>query len=119
LAGLSLDEEEALSSNTALLTARAEHGARANRLAAKSKSMKRSTKRTGPAIKLDKREQIEARNRETAGLKRRLTGQVLPRASDLSDQPSTPANDGDDFYEQQRLRDLDRISEYGKKQRSV
>src|ERR1017187_7123429 len=119
LVGLSLDEEEALSSTTALLTARAEHGARVDRLAAKSASSKRSTKRMEPAIKLDKREQIDARNRETADLKRQLTGQVLPRASDLSDEPSTPSDDVNDSYEQQRLRNLERIREHRDKQRSV
>jgi hypothetical protein len=117
LAGVSLDEEEALSPNTARLTARAEHGARIDRLAAKSASTKRSTKRMEPAIRLDKREQIDARNRETADVKRRLTGQVLPRWSDPSDQPSTPADDENDVYEQQRLRDLDHIRKHWNKQR--
>jgi hypothetical protein len=114
LTGLTLDEEEALSSNTALLYARADHEARLDRLAAKNAGKKRSTKRSEPVRKLDKQGQLDARMRETGDLKRQLTSQVLPRPSDAL--PSTTVEDEAEFYEQQRLRDLEQIRKHRSKQ---
>jgi hypothetical protein len=111
LAGLTLDEEEALAPNSALLWARAEHEARVDRVTAKSAGTKRSTKRSAPALQLDKRQQLEARNRETADMKKLMTGKAIPRASETAYVQTTAAEDDLDFYKQQKLDNLAKIRE--------
>jgi hypothetical protein len=115
LAGLTLDEEDALASNAALLWARAEHEARVERVAAKGVVSKRSTKRSEPALQLDKRKQLDARNRETAALKLGLSGQELVQPSLAEHRPSAPTGEVPDYYEQQRLRNLEEIRRHRSK----
>ncbi len=74
LAGVTLDEEEASASRTALLWAQAEHHARVERVAAKGAKPKGPTKRSEQASKLGRQQQIDACGQETVDMKRLLTG---------------------------------------------
>jgi hypothetical protein len=74
LHGMSLDEEVVQKTQTGRLWARAEHQSRVKRVAAKSTKTKTSSKRIEPAVKVDKLQQLKAREQATTDMKRKLTG---------------------------------------------
>lgn len=85
IAGLTLDEEEAFAEHTARLWARADHASRLERVTAKNtkssaktpaKTSRNSSSRVLP-IQLNKQQQLQAREKETADMKRKLTGQPI------------------------------------------
>lgn len=106
IAGLALDEEEALASHIALLWDRAEHQGRVTRVAAKSEKRKNSHTGQPGASKLPKAIQIAARNHETANMKADLLGSPrmvrrLATPDELIEEP-----DWKRFEEEERLRNL-------------
>lgn len=113
LAGLTLDEEDALAESTALLWARAEHTSRRERVVAKSGKTPRK-KPAGAAVKLDKQGTHDARQRETDALKRRLTGQS-PAPSDAPSPATASATDWARLDEEERLRNLELIRRHRSK----
>lgn len=116
IAGISLDEEEALADRTSLLWARAEHEGRIVRVAAKSE--KRTSPRKGhtAAVKLPKTEQIAARNQETARMKERLLGEPLTAPLDSSQEnESASPSDWARLEEEERLRSLKLIRQHRNK----
>lgn len=121
IAGVSLDEEEAMSGHTALLWARAEHEGRVARVTAKvakrtssgkadakgpATSRTQATKRRPPAAQLPRAEQTAARNIETANMKAKLHGTpAIPSTdADLQEAVSTP--DWIRVEEEERQRNL-------------
>jgi len=116
LAGMSLDEEEALASQNARLWARAEHQARVERVTAKSAKAAPSKKRRVQATVVDRQEQLATRARETADLKGKLTGQSSPLRLDEITTPSTPVEDWQKIEEQERLRNLELIRQHRSRQ---
>ena len=107
IAGLTLDEEEALAGTTARLWARAEHEGRIARVAAKSAKHHGARKTGAPAVKLPKTEQLTARNQETAHMKEKLVGKT-PQPSPDEPYPSKLPSSSDwaRVEEEERLRSL-------------
>jgi putative transposase len=115
LAGLSLDEEDVFASQTATLWARAEHAAKVERVAALSAQTKSPRGRKEQATTGSRREQRDARARETADLKQKLTGKV--RSSDSSTSKITPEIiDWEKIEEEERLQNLKLIRQHRSKQ---
>lgn len=115
IAGLTLDEEEALSSQNALLWARSEHESRIGRVAAKSqKAQNKSSASRTFAVKVGKMEQISLREKETAGMKKHLVGNASAR--EKSSEITSAENDWAIYEEQERLRNLDLIRKHRSKQ---
>ena len=104
IAGLALDEEEAMSSHIALLWARAEHEGRVTRVAAKS--VNRTPRRQGipSAAKLPRTTQITARNQETARMKAELLG--LPQSFPETQEEAAAESDWRRLEEEERQRNL-------------
>lgn len=116
IAGLSLDEEEALAGRTSLLWARAEHEGRITRVAAKSKKRAPSRKGRSTAIKLPKEEQMAARNQETARMKEGLLGKPpAPRPDPSQEVATTATSDWARLEEEERLRSLALIRQHRNK----
>ena len=117
IAGLTLDEEEALSPQNALLCARSEHKSRIERVAAKSrKSSKTAGTSSTPAVKVERNEKISLREKETATMKRRLVG-ATTQTEEVPETGKTPDTKGWAIYEEQeRLRNLDLIRKHRSKQ---
>lgn len=145
IAGVSLDEEQAISGRTALLWARADHDGRIARVAAKSSKRTASqlqaevrpspsTSKVGTdaavgqtspprksggekptASKLPHVEQIAARNQETAQMKNQLHGRAIGRDSGLDELDESMATDWMRLEEEERLRSLDLIRKHRSK----
>ena len=127
IAGMSLDEEEAMSGHTALLWARADHQGRVARVAA-STSKRRSSNRAaaeGPApgrgkvatgtpavAQLSRAEQIAARNKETARMKASLHGKPLTPSTDADSQEASSTPDWRRVEEEERQRNLALIKKH-------
>ena len=107
IAGISLDEEEAMAGHTALLWARADHQGRVARVAAKAAKRTpagkadaqgpapargKATKGRPPAAQLPRAELIAARNEETARMKATLLGKPFapPTDAEAPQAPSSP-----------------------------
>jgi len=121
IAGISLDEEEAMAGRTALLWARADHEGRVARVAAKT--AKRTSTRKAAAetpapdrskapkgrhavTKLPQAEQIAARNRETARMKADLHGKPHIPPIDADPQEASTAPDWVRLEDEERQRNL-------------
>ena len=115
LAGLSLDEEEALAAQNAILWARAEHQARVERVVEKGKKNSSFKKRSARATVVDKQQQLAARAQESADLKAKLTGQPFPLRSGETTTSSTLSEDWQKIEEQERLRNLELIRQHRNK----
>lgn len=111
LANLTLDEEEVLSSQTAKLWAKAEHKSRVTRIAAKS--TKKTVKRKETATKVDREQLLAARKKETAAMKRTLTGNDDPKKSNIED--ISGVSNWANIEEQERLRNLELIRKHRSK----
>lgn len=114
LSGLTLDEEELLSTNSARLWAQAEHRSRVERVTAKSIKYKSAKKHKEPAIKLDKLDLLAARQKETSDLKQKIVGHVVS----LKPEPkaATSTSNWIELEEQERLKNLEMIRKHrGKK----
>lgn len=109
LAGLTLDEEEALTSQNARLWARAEHQARVERVAAKSPKTVSQRKQGAKVTTVDKQHQLALRAQETASLKHALADQPSQHHLDDPSPQMTPKDDWQEIEEQERLRNLERI----------
>lgn len=105
LAGLSLDEEDALASQNALLWARAEHDNKVERVNAKSTKKKPTAKRSVTAVKVGKVEQIKAQQKETAKMKRKLVGGSMD--IEPVSESSPPAESWEQIEEQERLANIE------------
>lgn len=116
IAGLSLDEEEALTDRTSRLWARAEHDGRVARVAAKNEKCSTSRKGRMAAVKLPKAEQQAVRHQETAHMKERLLGKSLSAMMDPSKEyePAAPP-DWTRLEEEERLRSLELIRQHRNK----
>jgi hypothetical protein len=121
IAGISLDEEEAMAGHTALLWARADHEGRVARVAAKTAKRTSSGKTAakGPAPDRDKAvkgrpapgqlpraEQIAARNKETARMKADLHGKPFHAPTDADAQDASSISDWRRMEEEERQRNL-------------
>ncbi|MFC0251553.1 hypothetical protein [Massilia consociata] len=117
MAGLTLDEEDALSSQNALLWARSEHESRVGRVAAKSQKAgkKAGTSRT-PAEKVEKAKQNSLRKMETARMKRNLVGGAGEREERSEDDKAVVEHDWTKYEEEERLRNLELIRKHRSRQ---
>lgn len=114
LSGITLDEEELLSTQTAKLWAQADHRSRVDRVTAKSAKSKTLSKLKKPVIKLDKQDLQAARQKETALTKQKLIGQIPSFKIEQAAIPS--ASNWFELEEQDRLRNLEMIRKHrGKK----
>jgi len=114
LSGITLDEEDILSNQTARLWAQAEHRSRVERVTAKSIKSKNATKIKGPIIKLDKLDLLAARQKETAVMKQKLVGSE----PSIKHEPeaATPTSNWIELEELERLKNLEMIRKHrGKK----
>lgn len=110
LSGLTLDEEELLSTQTAKLWAQAEHRSRVERVTAKSIKSKRSTKLKEPVARLDKLDQLAARQKETAAIKHLL---VSHEPSIIREPENVlPVSNWIELEEQERLKNLETIRKH-------
>lgn len=116
IAGLTLDEEHALSSQNARLWARSDHESRRARVAAKStKAGSRTAGARLPASRVNKNDQISMREKETAAMKKLLVGDpVGPEKRSTTDNRGVD-NDWKKYEEQERLRNLDLIRKHRSK----
>lgn len=112
ISGLSIDEEEALASRTALLWARSEHAGRIARVAAKNEKRPSVRKTRTVPTKLSKIEQIEARNNETARMKADLLGKS---STPLPERESVSTTDWKRLEEEDRQRSLELIRKHRSK----
>lgn len=107
IAGLSLDEEDALASRTSLLWARAEHDGRIARLTAKNEKKAPWRKAGSTAAKLPKSDQMVARAQQTARMKEELLSKPpAPKQEQLREDCSTATADWARLEEEERLRSL-------------
>lgn len=121
IAGISLDEEDAMADHTALLWARADHKGRVARVAAKT-AKRMSSGKTGakgltpdrematkgrPAAgPLSRAEQLAARNKETALMKADLHGKSFQAPTDVDRQEASSTPDWRRMEEEERQRHL-------------
>lgn len=112
LAGLSLDEEEALASQTAVLWARAQHKSKVRRVAEKSAKTKISRK-PGTAVKGERQQQIKGRQQATANMKRQLMNDLLVKGPTI--EPVSPKGNWEQIEEQERLHNLELIRKHRRK----
>lgn len=115
LAGSSLDEADAFAAHAAMLWARAEHEAKIERVATKSAKTNSPRGRKKPVGTGSRREQLDARARETADLKQKLTGKTHPSESGAPKLPPTAA-DWTNLEEEERLMNLKLIRQHRSKQ---
>lgn len=116
IAGLSLDEEEALASRTSLLWARAEHEGRIARLTAKKEKRAPTRKGRSKAVTLPKAGQMAARAQETARMKEELVGKPrAPRHEQPQTEGPTATADWARLEEEERLRNLALIRQHRNK----
>jgi putative transposase len=111
LANITLEEEEFLSTQTSKLWAQAEHNSRVERVSAKS--TKTRAKHTKTAMKVDRQQLLDARQKETAAMKRKLIGK------DASKEPKIEVISGTsnwaEIEEQERLNNLELIRKHRSK----
>ena len=112
--GLSLDEEEAQKSQTSRLWARAEHKSKVERVAAKNVKKNPSSNRGKRAVTVDKQQKIEAREKATTEMKRKLTGDEQ-RDNINTHKPLPPMEDWMKIEEQERLHNLELIRKQRRK----
>lgn len=113
LAGITLDEEEASSSSSALVWAKAEHHSRVSRLAKIAASTKSSTPKIESATKPNKQQQFHARVLETESMKDALTqGNPLQIPSEEESTNTLPS------WMEQEQHERIKALEIAKKQRS-
>ncbi|MCM3564764.1 transposase family protein [Hydrogenophaga intermedia] len=120
IAGVSLDEEEAMADHTALLWARADHQGRVARVAAKTakhtspgktaaegavSNLGKAVKGKPAAAQLPRAELIAARNKETARMKAALHGKSSNASTD-ADPPQASTPDWMRVEEEERQRNL-------------
>jgi putative transposase len=127
IAGMSLDEEEAMAGHTALLWARADHQGRVARVVA-STAKRRTSRRaaaegtvpdrgkaatgTSAAAQLPRDEQTAARNKETARMKASLHGKPPVPSSDADPQEASSTPDWMRVEEEERQRNLALIKKH-------
>jgi hypothetical protein len=114
LSGITLDEEEILSTQTAKLWAQAEHRSRVERVTAKSIKSKNAKKLEVPVITLNKLDLLAARQKETAVMKQKLVGSE----PSIKHEPeaATPTSNWIELEELERLKNLEMIRKHrGKK----
>lgn len=127
IAGMSLDEEEAMAGQTALLWARADHQGRVTRVAAKTAkrtssgkgaaeapapNRRKAAKGSPLAAQLPRSEQIAARNKETARMKAYLHGKPSIPPSDADPQEASSTPDWRRVEEEERQRNLALIKKH-------
>src|SRR5450830_1153623 len=127
IAGISLDEEEAMAGHTALLWARADHEGRIARVASQTTKRASSgmTGAKGPAplrsrnpttsdtaVQLSRTELIAARNKETARMKADLHGQHQELAMEPNHQEASVTLDWMRLEDEERQRNLDLIRKH-------
>lgn len=110
LSGITLDEEEVLSSQTNKLWAKAEHTSRVERVTAKSIKSRSTLKLKQPAIRLEKSDMLAARQKETAAIKQKLTGKKTTSQSEQAITP--PTSNWVELEEQERLKSLEMIRKH-------
>ncbi|MCT6721563.1 transposase family protein [Acidovorax sp. K2F] len=116
IAGLSLDEEEALATRTSRLWARAEHEGRIARLTAKNEKRSPSRKGGSTAAKLPKADQMAVRAQETARMKTRLLGKPsAPNQENPQTEGPTATAGWARLEEEERLRNLALIRQHRNK----
>lgn len=116
IAGMSLDEEEALASRTSLLWARAEHEGRIARLTAKNEKRTPTRKGRSKAVTLPKAGQTAVRAHETARMKEALIGKPrAPRQEQPQTDDPTATADWARLEEEERLRNLALIRQHRSK----
>ena len=116
IAGMLLDEEDALAGRTSLLWARAEHEGRIARLTAKNEKQAPSRKARPTTVKLPKADQMAARTRETARMKEGLLGKTpAPTQEPLDKDGPTATVDWVRLEEEERLRSLALIRQHRNK----
>lgn len=110
LSGMTLDEEEVLSTQTAKLWAQAEHTSRVERVTAKSMKGKSPSKLLEPVIRLEKSDLLAARQKETAAMKQKLVGKKSP----IQPKPEVarPTSNWMKLEEQERLKSLEMIRKH-------
>lgn len=107
IAGLTLDEEEALSTQTSLLWARSEHESRAGRVALLSPKAKSKASEGKSATTVVQKVQNEMRASETAAMKAALTGKQTKARVDATVDLSS--DEWMKHEEEERLRTLEMI----------
>lgn len=110
LSGLTLDEEELLSTNTAKLWAQSDHRSRVERVTAKSTKSRNATILKEPVTRLDKQNLQAARQRETAATKRKLVGDESSTNPEMEIAP--PVSNWIEIEEQERLKNLEMIRKH-------
>ncbi len=114
LSGITLDEEDVLSSQTAKLWAQAEHQSRVERVTAKSLKLNSVAKPIDSVIKLDKLDLLNARQKETVEMKQKLVGNAPFLKLEPEAAPSV--SNWIELEEQERLKNLEIIRKHrGKK----
>lgn len=107
IAGLTLDEEEILSTQTSLLWARSEHESRVVRIESLGSKAKSSSPKAAPATKVAKKLQNDIRANETALMKAALLGK--PTSSRAEASIDSGQNEWMKHEEEERLKALDVI----------
>jgi putative transposase len=102
LSGITLDEEELLSSQTAKLWAQADHRSRVERVTTKSAKSRTANKK--PGTRLEKNDMHSARQKETASIKRQLTGQETFNRQEID--AASETSNWVELEEQDRLKNL-------------
>lgn len=115
IAGLTLDEEEVLASQTSLLWARADHESRVERVASKNQTPKAAPRANRPATKVSRKEQQEARANETAAMKRALTDEQAGGPSHKIQRRLATTDDWKQIEEEERLRALEAVRKHRRK----
>lgn len=113
LSGMSLDEEEAMSPQRSMIWAQSEHKSQVERVTKKGAKTKRSPKQSGTAIKVSKQQQIQARQEETADMKRKLVGDI--RSPETNTDDTSETSDWAQIEEQERLNNLKLIRQHRSK----
>lgn len=102
LSGITLDEEELLSTQTAKLWAQADHRSRVERVTTKSTKSRNANKE--PVTRLEKNDMQSARQKETASIKRKLNGQESFKKPEID--ASLETSNWVELEEQERLKNL-------------
>lgn len=115
IAGLTLDEEEVLASQTSLLWAKADHESRVKRVISKSQTAKAEPTANRPVAKVSRKEQQEARANETAAIKSALTGEQADGNGYRVQRRSVTNDDWKQIEEEERLRALEAVRQHRRK----
>jgi hypothetical protein len=115
IAGLTLDEEEVLASQTSLLWAKTEHESRVERVASMTPTSQSGGALVRPATKVSKKEQHNARSNETAAMKRALTEKQPNGKVKIAQNVASSPDDWVRIEEEERIRALDAIRKHRRK----